>query len=379
MKILFVATVRSHIGQFHMPFIKKLKELGFTVDAAYHDNSAVKPGLDTSAIDNVYEIPFTRSPYSMGNIKAYFKLKRLFKNNDYDAVHCHTPMGAVITRLAAKPFRKKGLKVIYTAHGFHFYKGASKKNWILYYTVEKYLSKYTDCLITINEEDYKTASEKFSPVKLCKVNGVGVDLEKFKRKTEAEKSALRKKYGYSDDDFLIIYPADFCYRKNHMMLLKALEIITEKHKNAKLLLPGLQTENGECVAFCNENGLNGHVEFLDYRRDIEDFAGMCSLSVSTSRQEGLPINLIEAMALGNPVVASDVRGNNDVVLDGYNGYLVKLNDYESMADKICSLIENKELMSSFSDSCVATAKKFGIIPVINEMLSVYSDLGLIEV
>ena len=161
MKILFVATVRSHIGQFHMPFIKKLKELGCTVDAAYKDNSMDKQGLDTSAIDAVYEVPFSRSPYSFDNIKAYKVLKKIIKNGDYDAVHCHTPMGAVVTRLAAKGARKKGLKVIYTAHGFHFYKGAPLLNWVLFYPIEREMSRLTDKLITIAEQDYKLASDSF--------------------------------------------------------------------------------------------------------------------------------------------------------------------------------------------------------------------------
>lgn len=127
MKILFVATVRSHIGQFHMPFIEALKNRGCQVDAAFKDNSDEKPGLDLSAIDRIYEVPFSRSPYSTDNIKAYKVLKKIIDENDYDAVHCHTPMGAVAARLASADARKKGTKVIYTAHGFHFYKGASKK------------------------------------------------------------------------------------------------------------------------------------------------------------------------------------------------------------------------------------------------------------
>ena len=219
MKVLFVATVRSHVGQFHMPFIAKLKELGCTVDAAYRDNSDVKQGLDTSIIDNEYNLPFTRTPYSFGNVKALFGLKKIIDNGNYDAVHCHTPMGAVVTRLASIKARKKGLKVIYTAHGFHFYNGASKKNWLIYYNVEKYLSKYTDCLITINSEDFEIAKRDFTRAgEIIYVDGVGVELNQFKPKTEEEKSELRKKYGYSDDDFLMIYPADFCFRKNQTVL-----------------------------------------------------------------------------------------------------------------------------------------------------------------
>ena len=379
MKVLFVATVRSHIGQFHMPFIRKLKELGFTVDAAYRDNSDQKQGLDTSDIDAVYEIPFTRTPYSIGNIKAYFKLKNIINNGNYDAVHCHTPMGAVITRLASIKARKRGMKVIYTAHGFHFYNGASKKNWLIYYNVEKYLSKYTDCLITINSEDYEIAKKDFTAAgEILHVNGVGVELSKFKPKTETEVKELRKGYGYNDDDFLMIYPADFCFRKNQIMLMHAMEMIYGKHKNAKMLLPGLQDESEECRLYCNEHGLNGCVEFLGYRRDIYDFAGMCDLSLSSSRQEGLPINLIEALALGNPIVATDVRGNNDVVENGVNGYLVKLNDYQAMADKICYLIENRETLKRFSENCLTTVKKYGEDIIIERMTEIYDSMGLID-
>ena len=379
MKVLFVATVRSHIGQFHMPFIKKLKELGFTVDAAYRDNSEQKQGLDTSAIDTVYEVPFTRTPYSFGNIKAYFKLKKIINGGNYDAVHCHTPMGAVITRLAARKARKNGTKVIYTAHGFHFYNGASKKNWLIYYNVEKYLAKYTDCLITINSEDYEIATKDFTKAgKILHVDGVGVELSRFKPKTEEEINELRKGYGYSDSDFLMIYPADFCYRKNQIMLMRAMELIYEKHKNAKMLLPGLQDDSAECREYCRAHGLETCVEFLGYRRDIYDFAGMCDLSLSSSRQEGLPINLIEALALGNPIVATDVRGNNDVVEDGVNGYLVKLNDFESMAERICYLIENKDVLKELSVNCLTSVKKYGVDIIIQRMTDIYASLGLIK-
>ena len=379
MKVLFVATVRSHIGQFHMPFIKRLRELGVTVDAAYKDNSKQKQGLDTSEIDTVYEVPFTRTPYSIGNVKAYFKLKKIIENGNYDAVHCHTPMGAVITRLASRKTRKRGMKVIYTAHGFHFYNGASKKNWLIYYNVEKLLSRYTDCLITINSEDYEIAKRDFIRAgEVLHVNGVGVELKQFSPKSKEEKSALREQYGFSDSDFLMIYPADFCFRKNQIMLLKALELIVKKHSNVKLLLPGLQDGADECKAYCKSHNLEGYAEFLGYRRDIYDFAGMCDLSLSSSRQEGLPINLIEALALGNPIVATDVRGNNDVVENGVNGFLVKLNDYEAMADKICSLIENRDKLGEFSANCLESVKKYSVDIITQRMVEIYESLGLIK-
>lgn len=193
MKVLFVATVRSHIGQFHMPFIRELVRRGCRVEAAFKDNSADKPGLDLSGIARTYEVPFSRSPYSVDNLKAYQVLKKIIDEGRYDAIHCHTPMGAVVTRLAARDARKRGTKVIYTAHGFHFYNGAARKNWLLFYPVEKALAKDTDCLITINSEDYNTAkARQFAAGRLELVNGVGVDLSDFQPVTREQKLALRR-------------------------------------------------------------------------------------------------------------------------------------------------------------------------------------------
>lgn len=378
MKILFVATVRSHIGQFHMPFIKELKRQGCEVHAAFKDNSDYKKGLDLSAVDKVFEVPFSRSPYSMDNIKAYRVLKKIIDENDYDAIHCHTPMGAVVTRLAAKNARKKGTKVIYTAHGFHFYNGASKKNWLLFYNVEKYLAKYTDCLITINHEDYAVAKEKhFHTEKIYHVNGVGVDISKFHSVDEAEKHSLRAEFGYSDDDFLMIYPADFCDRKNQNMLFDTLKILLEHRDNFRLLLPGLEEKAQPFIDYAKEIGVFDKVDILGYRRDIYKLVGMCDVSLSSSRQEGLPINLIEAMAIGNAIVATDVRGNNDLVENGSNGFLVPLNDSRQMADCILKLYNNKNLAQQFKENNQRMVLKYAERNVINDMISIYRDLGLL--
>lgn len=378
MKVLFVATVRSHIGQFHMPFIRELKKLGFTVDAAYKDNSADKPGLDLADIDNVFEVSFSRSPYSFSNVKAYFALKKVIDNGDYDAVHCHTPMGAVVTRLAAKRMRKKGLKVIYTAHGFHFYNGASKKNWLLFYTVEKYLSKYTDALITINEEDYNCASNgNFKTGKIYKIHGVGVDVDKFTPLATNEKAKLRKSFGFSENDFLIIYPADFCYRKNQAMLLKAFARVCKKYPNARLLLCGLGTESDELKSLAASLGAGSGVSFLGYRRDINELVGMSDVSVSSSRQEGLPVNIIEAMAMGNAVVATNVRGNNDLVKDGENGFLVESDNSEQMSQRLIQLIENRGLLDKFGNNGYSEVKKYSVENVNRELKKIYKEQGLL--
>lgn len=378
MKILFVATVRSHIGQFHMPFIRELKKRGFTVDAAYKDNSADKPGLDLADIDHVFEVPFSRSPYSFSNVKAYFILRKLIKTGGYDAVHCHTPMGAVVTRLAAKQARKKGLKVIYTAHGFHFYKGASKKNWLLFYNAEKYLSKFTDALITINEEDYSCALKNgFCPSGLYKVHGVGVDIHSFKPLSAAEKQTFRNAFGFSDNDFLMIYPADFCYRKNQKMLLKAFSVIHKKYPFVRLLLCGQNTQSAEIKELARSLGADEGVLYLGYRRDINKLVGMSDVSVSSSRQEGLPVNIIEAMAMGNAVIATDVRGNNDLVENGKTGFLAESDNAAQMAEYISELIENRALAIQFGRAGLEKAKKFSQENVNRELIEIYKEQGLL--
>ncbi len=378
MKILFVATVRSHIGQFHMPFIRELKARGVEVHAAFKDNSADKPGLDLSAIDKTFEVPFERQPLRPNNIKAYREFKKIIDGNGYDAVHCHTPMGAVITRLAAKSARKKETKVIYTAHGFHFFKGASIKNWMFFYPVEKYLSKYTDCLITINSEDCELAhKKKFRAGKIYKVHGVGVELDKFKAVDADEKARLRAEYGYDGDTFIMIYPADLSVRKNQPMLFDALQKIAEKNKNVKLLLPGQPIRLEEYKRMVSERGIADNVEFLGYRRDINNLVGLSDLSVASSFQEGLPINIIEAMAMGNAIVATDVRGNNDAVEDGVNGYLVPVGDSDLMAEKILELMNDREKLRTFGENGLDMVKDFSTENVNCEMLTIYGNLGLV--
>ena len=204
-KVLLVATVQSHIAQFHQPLIKMLKEKGYIVHVCAKNNLKEKNGLSINMVDKVFDVPFSRSPFSLKNIGNYKTVKEIIKKEKYDIIHCNTPVGGLITRLAGRKYRRDGLKIIYTAHGFHFYKGAPKKNWIIYYPIEKYLAKYTDALITINEEDYKLAKSKFKTEKIYKINSTGVNITKFKSKSsELEKNNLKKELNINENDFIII-------------------------------------------------------------------------------------------------------------------------------------------------------------------------------
>lgn len=368
-KILFVATVKSHIGQFHMPFIHKLKNDGHEIHAAFKDNSEEKKGLDISGIDLVFNIPIARSPFKTINLIAYKKLKRIISENEYDIIHCHTPMGAVVTRLAAKNAKSKA-KVIYTAHGFHFYKGASLKNWFFYYSIEKYLSKYTDCLITINQEDYDTALRKgFKMKDIRLIHGVGVDISKFSVVDNEIKKELREKKGFSVDDFILIYPADLSVRKNQQMLLKVVSILKNEIPNLKLLLPGQPILIDKYKELAVKSRIDRNIEFLGYRRDMDELIALADVAVSSSKQEGLPVNLLEAMACGKPVVATNVRGNADLVKG--NGYLCSLNDFKDMADKIYTLYKNNDVLYTMGIEGRRLVQSFTIDSVNSELGDIY--------
>ena len=176
-KVLFVASVAGHIKNFHTPYLKLFKDKGYTTYVAA--NWTLKENEKIDFCDNFIQLPIERKPFSLKNIKAIFKLKKLLKVEKFDIIHCHTPMGSVVARLAAKEARKNGTRVIYTAHGYHFYKSAPLINWLLYYPVEKWLAKYTDTQITITQEDFDLAKKKFKIKDLNLVHGVGLDEEKL--------------------------------------------------------------------------------------------------------------------------------------------------------------------------------------------------------
>lgn len=373
MRALFVATVRSHIGQFHMPFICALKQEGWQVDAACRDNSQEKPGLDTSALDHLFDLPFVRSPFHPRNLRAFRALCTVLRQNQYDVVHCHTPVGGVLARLAVKMTGSRA-KVLYTAHGFHFYKGAPLKYWLLFYPIEKILSRHTDVLITINQEDYDLAKKHFNMKKLYLVHGVGVDLSSFTPKLKQNKVALRAAHHFKDSDFLLIYPADLCRRKNQEMLFETMALLLRENSCFHLLCPGKPDLLETYQARVRELGIAQNVHFLGYTRDIPNLLAMSDLSVSSSRQEGLPVNLIEAMAEGNPVVATDVRGNSDLIENGQNGFLVPLGDSRKMAECILQLYREPATVSEMAQNGISLVQRYTVSCVNAELMQIYKSL-----
>ena len=366
-KVLFTATVDSHILQFHIPYLKMFKEKGYEVHVATNGREKI-PYCDVKHV-----ISFERSPIKINNLKAIKNLKKIIDKEKFDIIHCHTPMGSVVTRIAAKKARKRGTRVIYTAHGFHFFKGAPILNWIIFYPIEKHLSRYTDCLITINQEDYELAKRKFKAKQIEFVHGVGVDESKFNFKmTKEEKHELRESLGLKDDDFVIIYVAELSKRKNQGMLIRAVkELIDEGKTNIKVLLPGTDSMNGYYQKMSKDLGIEENIKFLGYRKDIPKLLKISDLYVSTAKQEGLPVNIMEAMFCGLPIVATDCRGNRDLVKYNTNSYIVKQRDSIRFLDIIGKLYNDKEECILSSPKC---SKDIVRIYTINNIINYIENL-----
>ncbi len=334
-----LASVASMIDQFNIPNIKILQSLGYKVDVAadFTDPGTItieraenlKKRLAEMEV-RVFDISIPRSLNPAVIFAAYKKVKSLLNAENYSLLHCHSPIGGVIARQAAKNKRKDGLKVIYTAHGFHFYNGAPLKNWLLFYPIEKHFSKYTDVLITINREDYKRASGKFKAKKTVYVPGVGVDTEKFKP-DETGREKIRKELGISGGKTMLLSVGELNKNKNHEAVIRAIEgmDITYVIVGKGDLKDKLESIGKEC---------NVDLRLMGFRNDVADFYDAADIYILPSIREGINVSLMEAMASGLPAACSNIRGNIDLI----NDCLFSPTNTEEIKHAIVRAIEKKQ-------------------------------------
>uniref|UniRef100_UPI00404B6E46 glycosyltransferase family 4 protein n=1 Tax=Flavobacterium sp. TaxID=239 RepID=UPI00404B6E46 len=367
-KVLFVANIHKHFRAFHIPYIEYLKSEGYEVHVAAND-----PDTKIPEADKQYNLPINRNPFSKNNINAIKQLRELIDVEKYSLIHCHTAMGAVVARLAGKKFRKDcDLKVIYTAHGFHFYSGSPKIYWWFYYPMEKYLSKYTDGLITINEEDYRLAIRKnFKAGHIFKTSGVGINASKFNGITFDNSDTIRKKNNYSQDTFLIIYIAEFITRKNHEFILESVPLLKEKINNFKFVFAGRGELKEATEQMAIDKGVADNIDFLGFRKDIGELIIMSDIGVSVSRQEGLPMNVAEEMYANKPVVASRIRGHIDLISHGESGFLFNTGNKQEFVNYISLLYSDKILFKKMSEKAKLSAQKFELPSCLEEMKLIY--------
>lgn len=363
-KALIFASVASMIDQFNMNNISILEELGYKVEVACNFEfgsstsqdrvSEFRKELESRGI-KTHQISVPRKIVAIREmIQAYKKAKSLVTVNNYDIVHCHSPIGGVIARMACKKNREKGIKVIYTAHGFHFFEGAPLINWILFFPIEMWLSRVTDIIITINKEDYSRAKRLFKKVRVEYVPGVGIDVKKFDG-VVIDKSEKRRELGVPDNSFLVLSVGELNKNKNHETVIRA--IYKLNNPNVYYIICGQGTLERKLKNLIIDLGLEKQVKLLGYRGDIAEISKASDIFIFPSLREGLSVALMESMAFGLPIICSKIRGNVDLVKEGKGGYLIEsqnVDEYTKALDKLTKDTHLREKMSKYNKENISS-------------------------
>lgn len=366
MRILYVTTVGVTMV-FFKSFIRTLLDKGHTVDIATNETNLTVPECYREWGCTIHQLTTSRQPFCKDNFRSIQQIKHLVDSQDYDVVHCHTPVASVCTRLACKKLRKKPVRVFYTAHGFHFYRGAPLKNWLVYYPIEKLMAPLCDILITINSEDYQRAKKHFrTNVKL--IHGIGVDPKQYQPVDIITKQTLRKEECLSESDFVILCTGELNENKDQKTLLSAAALLKEKIPCLKVLLAGVGPAEESLRKQVHDLRLDTMVRFLGYRTDLQRFVGLSDAVVSCSLREGLGLNIIEGMLCKKPVIAASNRGHRELVRDGENGYLFPPSSPSTLAEKILILYQNPSLTTRLGEAGHINAQNY-TTDVVNQELS----------
>lgn len=364
-KVLFVATVlRGHILVFHLPYMQWFQAQGYEVHCCARNDTGTKDPR-VPFCDRYIDLPFERSPLHPGNRDVYRTLRQLIDTEAYALIHCHTPVGGMLARLAARQARRRGTRVIYTAHGFHFYKGAPLQNWLLFYPAERYLSRLTDLLLTINGEDFARA-KRFHARETALVEGVGVDLTRFS--APVDRSAVRDALALKDDDSIVITVGEHIPRKNHEACLRAVAELP----GVTLLFCGVGELTEPLQALAETLGIADRVRFLGFREDVAALLAASDAFLFPSYQEGLPVSLMEAMAAGLPCVVSRVRGNADLIAMGEGGFLCAPDDAHGYAEALRRLLCDPPLREAMGNRNRALIDAYSLPRVREHMARLYT-------
>lgn len=369
-RVLYVTTVSRTINAFLIPHIEKLVDEGYIVDCACAIDLKVDDRILAKGC-NIFDIPFSRNPLHPKNVKAFKELRKIQEKNNYDVVHVHTPVASFVARLA---FRKKeNLKMIYTCHGFHFYKGSPIINWLLFYPLEKIAAKWTDTLVTINEEDYEIATtfNLRNNGQVLKMNGVGIEKENYVIEN-FDRNKYRKSLDIDEDDFVILVLAELNKNKNHIQLIKAMNLLKDKYPNIKAIFAGSGPLENDIKKQIKEYGLEDRITLLGWRDDVKELINSCDMVGLFSKREGLGKCLLEAMICGKPVVATNTRGPRELIEENINGFLVEIDDFEKTADAIKKFYQNHTNLKE--ENIKNSIDKYLLNNVLNQ-ISTYYEVG----
>lgn len=372
-KILFISNISNRISTFVTASISAAHSLN--IDFYQTANWQSSTENEISANEQKYDIkiksiPISRSPFAITNLTAYKELVKFINQEKIDYIHCNTPVGGLLGRLVGKKCNVK--KVIYQAHGFHFYKGAPLLNWLLYYPVEKWLARYTDALITINQEDYVLAKRKMklrNGGEVYYVPGVGIDTSQYTVDTDIRKNK-RAELGLNADDIALISMGDLIERKNYSVAICA--VSEAKNDRLHYFICGEGSEESSLRSLAEQVNVARQIHFLGFRADIKELLAASDIFFFTSKQEGLARSMMEAMASGLPCVASKIRGNTDLLETGEGGFLCDSHNALEFAEKLNLLTTNVELREKMGRTNLMTIQKFSTETVIKEIQNIYA-------
>ena len=373
-KILFISNIAKRVGSFSVASIEAAHRNGLDFYMAANWTSATEEQLreDEHKYNvKIINIDLARSPYSPKNITAYKQLVEFIKKENIDYIHCNTPVGGLLGRLAGKKCKVK--KVIYQAHGFHFYKGAPLKNWLIYYPIERWLAHYTDALITINKEDYERAQgfKLRKNGKVYYVPGVGIDLSQYEL-PESTREIKREELGLKETDVALISMGDLIDRKNYPV---AIEVVAKANNpSLQYFICGKGPEEDKLKKMAEDLGVKEQIHFLGFRTDIKELLKAADIFLFTSKQEGLARSLMEAMASGLPCVASRIRGNTDILSGTEGGFLCEVDDVETYAEKINLLVKAPQMRESMGKNAMISVHNFSTKVVVDELGRDYAEI-----
>lgn len=353
---------------FFLSHISMLLDQGHTVDLACNIKKPINPKLLERGC-RVFNIKFQRFPLKKENYFAYRHLKNLIQDEKYDLVHTHTPIASVALRLACR--NMKNVKVIYTAHGFHFFAGAPFKNWLIYYPIEKFLSRYTDVLITINKEDYNRANKSFKTARVKYIPGVGLDTEKFSQ-VLVDKIKKRSEIGVPEDAFVVLSVGELNSNKNHETIIKAISILN--NPNIYYIICGRGPLENYLRNVAIKLQVDKQIKLLGFRRDIAEICKISDVFAFPSKREGLGLAALEAMSCGLPIVTSNTHGILDYSINGITGYVCKPTDADGFAKIISRLAINYEERLQMGLYNAQAVKVFDLENVMERMQEIYSEL-----
>ena len=379
-KVLLVASVISFIEWFNKENVDFLnEELGCEVHIACNFDYMKDTDLDRTKLYIeklkskgivLHNVAFARSPFRLSNLKAFRELTEIILRENFELIHCHTPTVSMMTRVAAKKARKQGTVVMYTCHGFHFHKASSKKNWLMYYPVERYLSRFCDYIVTINKEDYNRA-KGFHCRNVRYIPSVGVDIKRISN-LRVDKEAKKREIGVPPDKTLIISAGELIERKNHEVIIRALAKINDP--DIYYAIAGKGELKEYLINLTKELGVADRVRFLGFRTDIFELYHAADISAFPSKIEGLGLAGVEAMAAGVPLVSSNVHGILDYVIDGKTGYAIDPKDVDGYAKAIKILADDPELRENMRKNCVKAVEPFEISNALNVMWDIYKEI-----